>query len=140
MILLEIDTSDDFIKKTHIYANGQITAQHDGNNNDPIYFYLHDRLGSVQQIINTSGGVANRYVFDPFGQTYSMESEETITNLFKFAGQYFDEEIIKYYLRARQCDPDIGRFTSRDPVFGKFPAPLSLHKYLYCLNDPINRW
>jgi hypothetical protein len=31
------------------------------------------------------------------------------------------------------------RFTSRDPVKGKQKEPLTLHKYLYCLNDPINR-
>jgi hypothetical protein len=31
------------------------------------------------------------------------------------------------------------RFTSRDPVFGKFEQPMTLHKYLYCQNDPINR-
>jgi hypothetical protein len=31
------------------------------------------------------------------------------------------------------------RFTSRDPVRGKFTEPMSLHKYLYCWNEPINR-
>jgi hypothetical protein len=28
--------------------------------------------------------------------------------------------------------------TARDPVFGKFKEPLTLHTYLYCLNDPVN--
>ena len=67
------------------------------------------------------------------------DSEETITNPFKFTGQYFDSEINEYYLRARQYDPHISRFTSRDPVKGKAFEPLTLHKYLYCNNDPINR-
>ena len=35
-------------------------------------------------------------------------------------------------------DPHLGQFTSRDPVAGKFKEPLTLHKYLYCINDPIN--
>jgi hypothetical protein len=35
-------------------------------------------------------------------------------------------------------DPYIGRFTTFDPVRGKVTEPLTLHKYLYCLNDPIN--
>jgi len=35
--------------------------------------------------------------------------------------------------------PELMRFTDRDPVDGEFEEPLSLHKYLYCLNDPINR-
>lgn len=36
-------------------------------------------------------------------------------------------------------DPPLMRFTSRYPVFGKFEEPMTLHKYLYCLNDPINK-
>jgi len=65
--------------------------------------------------------------------------EETITNPHRYSGQYFDSELNQYYLRARQYDPHIARFTARDPVFGKFREPLTLHVYLYCLNDPINR-
>jgi len=56
-----------------------------------------------------------------------------------FTGQYYDSEIDEYYLRARQYDPYISRFTSRDPVLGEFEEPLTLHKYLYCTNDPINK-
>jgi len=56
-----------------------------------------------------------------------------------FTGQYFDCEIEEYYLRARQYNPRIARFTSRDPVAGKFKEPLTLHKYAYSSNDPVNR-
>ena len=44
----------------------------------------------------------------------------------------------QYYMRARQYDPALCRFTGRDPMFGKFKEPLTLHVYLYCLNDPVN--
>jgi len=57
----------------------------------------------------------------------------------KFTGQWFDSEIDEYYLRARMYDPILGRFTSRDPVKGRFTEPMTLHAYLYCLNDPMNR-
>ena len=50
VILLEIDTSDDSITKTYIYANSQIIAQHDGDHSASRYFYLHDRLDSVKQL------------------------------------------------------------------------------------------
>jgi hypothetical protein len=39
-------------------------------------------------------------------------------NPFMFAGQWYDNEISQYYMRARQYDPRIGRFTARDPAFG----------------------
>ena len=35
-------------------------------------------------------------------------------------------------------DPVLGRFTARDPITGTFKNPMTLHAYLYCINDPIN--
>lgn len=138
-ILLEIDPSDSFLKKTYIYANSQILAQHDGDVNSPRYFYLHDRRGSVRGIFDTDGIMVNTYTFGPFGENYSNDIAENISNSFRFNGQYYDTEINEYYLRARMYDPYIGRFTSRDPVRGSFREPMTLHAYVYCLNDPINR-
>ena len=46
VILMEIDTADYTVKKTYIYANGQILAQHDGSHTTARYFYLHDRLAA----------------------------------------------------------------------------------------------
>jgi RHS repeat-associated protein len=105
------------------------------------FFYLHDRLGSVRQVINAAGSVIRLYSYDPFGQLVEQMAAPPLglTNSFLFAGQWYDSEIGQYYLRARQYDPRIGRFTARDPVFGNFQEPLTLHAYLYCLNDPVNR-
>ena len=125
------------IKNTYIYANSQLIAQHDGDHTAGRYFYLHDRLGSVRQTINTSAGVVKYYTYEPFGET--IEQGGTFDNPFRFTGQFFDSEIDEYYLRARQYNPHISRFTTRDPVFGRFREPLTLHVYLYCLNDPVNR-
>jgi RHS repeat-associated protein len=44
-----------------------------------------------------------------------------------------------FYLPARQYDPYLARFTARDPVQGKSQEPPTLHRYSYCINDPINR-
>jgi RHS repeat-associated protein len=137
VILLELDPNM-AIKKTYVYANGEILAQHKGDHTESRYFYLHDRLGSVRQIISTSGNVVRNYTYQPFGGTIESSGLFIITNAFMFTGQYYDTEISQYYLRARQYDPYISRFTSRDPVSGKFEEPLTLHKYLYCGNNPIN--
>jgi len=100
----------------------------------------HDRLGSVRQIINTSGNVVRYYTYEPFGETIEQTSDGSLAtgDGFMFTGQYFDTEIDQYYLRARQYDPHISRFTARDLVFGKFEEPLTLHRYLYCGDNPIN--
>ena len=142
LILLEVDPDDNdpntSIRKTYLYANSQVIAQHDGHYGDDIYFYLHDRLGSVRQVIDTDANVENKYVYQPFGESFASEVAETITNDFKFTGQFYDSEIEQYYLRARMYDPAAYRFASRDPYEGSFENPLELHRYLYCLNEPVD--
>jgi RHS repeat-associated protein len=137
-ILMELDESDN-IMKTYVYADSQILAQHDGDSSDPRYFYLHDRLGSVRLVVDESGTVQNSYTYDAFGKTFDSEFAENISNPFKFTGQFYDSEISQYYLRARQYDPQLMRFTARDSVAGKFEHPLTLHKYLYCGNESTNK-
>jgi RHS repeat-associated protein len=136
---MEIEPASGNIMKTYIYGNSEVLAQHDGDTSADRYFYLHDRLGSVRLVIDDSGAVKNTYTYEPFGEMLATECTETTENPFKFTGQYFDSEIEEYYLRARQYNPRIGRFTSRDAVFGKSHQPLNLHKYIYCANDPVNR-
>jgi RHS repeat-associated protein len=128
---------------SYIYADAQILVQyaHSGDPNaaDDKYYYVHDRLGSVRLVIGYDGNdayVENHYTYSPFGET--LESSENTYNPFQFTGQWLDSEIEQYYLRARMYDPKMMRFTTRDSVKGRFENPTSLHKYLYCVNDPIN--
>jgi RHS repeat-associated protein len=55
-----------------------------------------------------------------------------------YAGEQFDPSLGHYYLRARYYNPSNGRFNQTDPFAGNPSDPQSLHKYLYCHNDPIN--
>ncbi len=137
--MMEIESASGNIMKTYIYGNSELLAQHDGDTSADRYFYLHDRLGSVRLVIDDQSAVKNTYTYEPFGEMFATECTETTENPFKFTGQYFDSEIEEYYLRARQYSPQIARFTSRDPVKGTFLEPMTVHQYLYCLNDPINR-
>jgi len=137
-LLLVLDADDNnAILKTYIHANDQIMCQHDGDHTTSRYFYLHDRLGSVRQIINTAGAVVNCYYFTPFGSSTGSETDETIENAYGWAGYQFEDEADGYYCNARNyyC----ARFMTRDPVLGGFQEPLTLHAYIYCLNDPINK-
>jgi len=43
------------------------------------------------------------------------------------------------FLRARYYDPTTGRFLTRDTYPALAPVPQSLHRYVYCGNDPVNR-
>ncbi len=122
-----------------------ILCELDADDNDSLtneYVYVHDRLGSVRLVAGYDGGdffTNNLYMYKPFGNPFTGNTTETVYNPFQFTGQWLDVEIDQYYLRARMYDPTMMRFTTRDPVFGKLKDPLTLHKYLYCVNEPINR-
>jgi len=58
-ILLEINTSNGSVTKSYIYANSQIVMQHDVVDNNKKYFYLHDQLGSVRQVMSYNGLVTH---------------------------------------------------------------------------------
>ena len=107
------------------------------------HWYVHDRLGSVRQVVKLNefsrAQVENRYAYTPFGEDLAAVTAETIANPFQFTGQWHDAEIGQYHLRARMYDPAMMRFTGRDPVRGGPNEPLTLHRYLYCVNDPPNR-
>jgi len=120
-----------------MYADSQIIAQRNGGQAAAEYFYVTDRLGSVRQVIDNTGAVVANYTYSPFGQM--LEQGGSFANSFLFTGQWFDSEFSQYYLRARQYDPVLMRFGARDPVFGKYENPMTLHVYFYCLNNPINR-
>jgi RHS repeat-associated protein len=139
-VLLVLDANNNnAILKTYIHANGEVLAQHDGDHTADRYFYLHDRLGSVRQIIDDAGSVVNCYTYDPWGLPVGNETQETISNMYLFAGYVWDSEISQYHCYRRQYDPVLWRFTNRDPVTGNYEEPMSLHKYLYCGNDSINK-
>jgi len=132
------------LTNSYIYAGAQILVQYahspDPNAADEKFYYVHDRLGSVRMVIGYDGSdayVENHYTYGPFGQT--LESAENTCNPFQFTGQWLDAEMSEYYLRARMYDPTMMRFTTRDPIRGEQNEPLTLHKYLYCVNDPIDR-
>ncbi len=149
VILCIVDGSDpNLLKSSYYYADAQILARREHTDpNDPevfdSYWYVHDRLGSVRMVVEYDGTnevvkTANSYTYTPFGQFYNA-ADESVANPFKFTGQWYDEEIDQYHLRARMYDPIMMRFTGRDPVRGDRNEPLTLHKYLYCVNDPVNR-
>ncbi|MBX2999575.1 MAG: RHS repeat protein [Caldilineaceae bacterium] len=101
------------------------------------YIYHADGLNSVRLLTDSSGAVVNSYSYDAFGNL--LAAVGTVPNVYGFAGEQLDPNLGFYYLRARYMDPRVGRFTSIDPILGNLYDPLSLHKYSYAHNDPVNK-
>ena len=81
------------------------------------------------QLANSSGTVTKSYEFDSFGNEKNPST--TDTNPWRYCAEYFDKETGTYYLRHRNYDPRIGRFTSGDPIKD------GLNWYTYCNNNPV---
>jgi RHS repeat-associated protein len=67
-----------------------------------------------------------------------LQTQGTSTHPFQYTGEQRDGESGFVYLRARMYDPQVGRFMSRDDVFGAPESPSSLHRYAYVGNNPVN--
>lgn len=99
------------------------------------YRVISDHLGSPRYVVN----VANASDV-PFRADYSAFGEVTGTGLdwmpFGFAGGHYDPHTELVRFGARDYDPEIGRWTSKDPIgFDGGQANV----YAYVGNDPCNQ-
>jgi RHS repeat-associated protein len=93
------------------------------------FYYLLDGLGSVVGLVNSSGSKVNTYSYDPYGKPLS--ATEAVPNPWRYAAGQFDSQTGLTKFGTRYYDPDLGRFTQRDPSGQDLP-------YTYAGGDPIN--
>ncbi len=105
-----------YYRAAHLVASKQ---------NGTVNTYQYDPHGSVTKFGNTE------YHYDAFG---NQLTDTDATNPFRYCGEYFDEETGFIYLRNRYYDTTTGRFITEDP------AKDGLNWYVYCANNPVNRW
>ena len=104
----------------------------------PVYhYYLKDHLGSNRVVCNASGTVEQANHYYPFGGLFG-ESTNASTQKYKYNGKEYDRVhgLDWYDYGARFMNPDMGRFTTIDPMAEKY---YSISPYAYCHNNPINR-
>jgi RHS repeat-associated protein len=98
-------------------------------------YYFHDGLGSVRQLVDTTGHVETNYAYDPFGVPVA---EGDGSNPYQYTGEAWDAEVELLYLRARYYQPEVGRFITKDPWEGDLRQPTTLNRYVYARDNPIN--
>ena len=98
------------------------------------FFYYHsNHQGSITQLTDSSGTVANSYVYDSYGRRLNVV--ESVIQPFSYTGREYDEESGLYFYRARYFDANTGRFFSEDPIGLK---ALDQNLYNYVFNNPLN--
>jgi RHS repeat-associated protein len=102
--------------------------------NGAIYRLISDQLGSVRLVVNVQNAsdVLLRADYSAFGEVTVLAGDSQVVP-FGFAGLYdSDTQLVRF--GARDYDPMVGRWVSKDP--SRFEGGLNL--YVYALNDPVN--
>ncbi|MBI2875537.1 MAG: hypothetical protein HYY20_01500, partial [Candidatus Tectomicrobia bacterium] len=99
------------------------------------YRIITDHLGSPRLVIDVATGqIVQRIDYDEFG--HITRDTNPGFQPFGFAGGMYDEHTKLVRFGARDYDPEMGRWTAKDPI--DFDGG-NTNLYGYVLNDPINR-
>jgi len=118
---------------SYLYGGGGLLAQDGGAS---LSFLLRDHLGSVRQLTDSTGALAGSAAYDPYGaRTAQSGASSTLAG---FTGQQTDQGSGLIYLRARMYDPATGVFLQRDAYPFDPYQPLTLNRYAYANDNPVN--
>jgi RHS repeat-associated protein len=98
------------------------------------YYLTYDQVGSLRIVADASGNVVKRIDYDSFGNIIS-DTNPALNVPFGFAGGLHDRDMGLVRFGYRDYDPDVGRWTAKDPI-GFAAGDTDL--YGYCLNNPVN--
>ncbi|HKY36890.1 MAG TPA: RHS repeat-associated core domain-containing protein [Polyangiaceae bacterium] len=97
------------------------------------YRVFSDQLGSPRVLVNAStGAVAGVLRHDAWGSV--LEDSVSALMPFGFAGGLYDAETGLLRFGARDYDPSVGRWVSKEPL--RFAGGSNF--YVYAFNDPVN--
>ena len=128
-ILLEYNSAA--VLNRYVYGADSLIAQ----TSPAVSYYLSDALGSTRLLTDATGTVTDTYTYDAFGEIDTQSG--TSDNAYLYTGQRYDSLTDQYYLRARQYDPGLGRFLSRDPWPLDYQNPVELNRYVYAAANPV---
>ncbi|XPV76329.1 MAG: RHS repeat domain-containing protein [Desulfovibrio sp.] len=123
------------------------------------YLLYVDQVGTPITLTNQQGGVVTQYHINSFGLSVDQPSESSNPLFFRsvinescpeisigFAGGLYDKDTGLVHFGMREYLPEVGRFTSPDPLASSETASNSGKRlyftdpdvYGYCSDDPVN--
>ena len=129
--LLAVYDGNDLLLARFLYADGRMpVAMEQGS---ATYYLTYDQVGSLRVIADSSGNVVKSIDYDSFGNIID-DTNLTFEVPFGFAGGLSDRDIGLIRFGLRDYDPDLGRWTAKDPI-GFAGGDVDL--YGYVLSDPV---
>ncbi|MBT4026280.1 RHS repeat-associated core domain-containing protein [Desulfobacula sp.] len=130
-LLAVYDGSDSLLMRFK-YADGRMPMAMEKP--ESTYYFAYDQVGSLMAVADSSGNMVKQIEYDTFG--FILTDTDTDFEIpFGFAGGLLDSDTGLVRFGYRDYDPDIGRWTAKDPI-GFAGGDTDL--YGYVLNDPVN--
>lgn len=136
-LIAEAEVSGGKANITYAYVYdlyGQLTARQD-RATGKLQYYQFNGHGDVVGLVDDQGTTLNSYSYDIWGGP--EETTETVPNVIRYSGEYWDDTTGLQYLRARWYDPGTARFIGEDTYEGEMGNPLSQNLYTYVHNNPL---
>ena len=130
--LLAVYDSSNELRMRFEYADDRMPVAMTSAGNT--YYLTYDQVGSLRVLADFAGNVIKRIDYDSFGNVIA-DSNPTFEVPFGFAGGLYDPDTELVRFGYRDYDPDVGRWTAKDPILF---AGGDTDLYGYVLNNPIN--
>jgi RHS repeat-associated protein len=98
------------------------------------YYFTIDHLGSIREMIDSTGLIKSRYDYDSYGRRATIS--ETVVADIGYAGMYAHRPSGLLLTPYRQYSSDLGRWLSRDLL----QESAGLNLYAYVANNPVNAY
>jgi RHS repeat-associated protein len=96
------------------------------------YYYVKDQLGSVTQLVTSTGTIASQYTYDPYGNPTTVSG--TVVSDIGYAGYFYHGVSGLDFTLYRAYDPAHARWLNRDPI-GEAGG---VNLYAYVAGDPVS--
>lgn len=106
-----------------------------------LHWYHYDRKGDVAGLTKQNGNAAHTYRYEPYGAVIPANGNFTDPhNHYTLTGKEFDENTGLVWFGARHYEPETGVWMGQDSYRGRLSEPMSLHRFGYVHNNPVNGW
>lgn len=116
----------------YIYGVDNAPFAQINKDNNEIEFLHGDERGSKILSTDATGEVLWAKSYDEYGNVLQTSETSTNSSNFAYAGEYFDEDLKLYNLRARWYDTTTASFISVDPL-----SSVTGERYSYASGNPV---
>ena len=90
--------------------------------------YFGDHLGSIRELVDTSGNIKAQYSYSPYGVATKVAGSTGIDSDFRYASYYYHAPSDLNLTMYRAYSPSLGRWLTRDPI--GYAAGVNLYAYV----------